>query len=211
MVYSRSTFLIPSSEKLQDSNASASTGTKNNSSSEKKLEQGTLSTTETPNPTLNLGSNISTKVSTNIHENEKTPIEKLAASRSALSDEQKRKLDKLDSDIKPKSTNSKFFKFTAGEEKCVLFDIDKIEHVVVKYPPKEGETESKPTNRVKFMIKIAHSDGTVTDDTEEVEWTASETAAKEVIKWMRKGFFLLDIHREGSSKNDTKYDISPHL
>ena len=89
------------------------------------------------------------------------------ASRSSLSDEQKRRLEQLDSDIRPKSTNSKFFKFTAGEEKSVLFDIDKIEHVVVKYPPKEGETESKPTNRVKFMIKIAHSDGIVTDDTEE--------------------------------------------
>jgi hypothetical protein len=102
----------------------------------------------------------------------------LAAIRSSLSDEQKRRLEleQLDSEIKPKSTNSKFFKFTAGEEKCVLFDIDKIEHVVVKYPPKEGETENKPTNRVKFMIKISHSDGIVTYDTEEVEWTASETA-----------------------------------
>jgi hypothetical protein len=196
---------------LRESNSSASTGTKNNGSSEKKLEQGTTPTSaiETPNPTSPL--NLDSKISTNVSTNEKTPIEKLAASRSALSDEQKRKLDKLDNDIKPKSTNSKFFKFTTGEDKCVSFDMDKVERIVVKYPPKEGETESKPTNRVKFMIKIAHSDGTITDDTEEVEWTASETAAKEVIKWMKKGFFLLDVHREGSGKNDTKYDISPHL
>jgi hypothetical protein len=207
LVYSRSTFLILASNKLQESNVSASTGTKNTGSSEKKLEQGTTIETPNPTPTFNLGSDIST----NIYEHEETPIEKLAASRSALSDEQKRKLDKLDNEIKPRSTNSKFFKFTAGEDKCVLFDTDKVERIVVKYPPKEGETESKPTNRVKFMIKIAHSDGTITEDTEEVEWTASETAAKEVIKWMKKGFFLLDVHREGSGKNDTKYDISPHL
>jgi hypothetical protein len=105
---------------LQESNTSASTGTKKNSSSDMKLEQGTnTELIETPNPTLILGSNISANVSTSIPE--RTPIEKLAASRSSLSDEQKRRLEQLDSDIKPKSTNTKFFKFTAQQAKRNVF------------------------------------------------------------------------------------------
>ena len=85
------------------------------------------------------------------------------------------------------------------------------EHVVITYPNKEGEPTNKPTNRVKFMLKEANEDGRVPDDREEIEWTTSETTGKEVINWIMKGFFLLDVSREGSSKFDTKYTLSPHL
>ena len=93
----------------------------------------------------------------------------------------------------------------------LLFDPEKIEHVVITYPNKEGEPANKPMDRVKFMLKEANYDGRVPEDREEIEWTTSETTGKEVLKWIMKGFFLLDISREGNGKFDTKYTISPHL
>jgi hypothetical protein len=196
---------------MSNTKTSVSANTQNKSPSDNTLAQSANPNDDNNNP--GRGNNPAQSIMPDPDDDKKKddPIAKLAATRSMLTEDQKHKLDALDSTIKPKSTNSKFFKFTAGEEKCVLFDPDKIEHVEITYPKKEGEPENKPTKRIKFMIKIAHNDGTVTDDTEEVEWTASETAGKEVIKWMKKGFFLLDIHREGSGKNDTKYDITPHL
>lgn len=107
--------------------------------------------------------------------------------------------------------NSKFLKFADGEEKVLLFDPNKAEHVVLTYPSKEGEPENKPTNRIRFYLKAAKVDGTIADDVEEVEWTTSETTGKEVLRWVLKGFFLLDVSRKGSGKFDTKYTISPHL
>ena len=53
------------------------------------------------------------------------------------------------------------------------------------------------------MLKEANEDGRVPEDREEIEWTTSKTTGKEVLKWIMKGFFLLDISREGSGKFDT--------
>jgi hypothetical protein len=143
--------------------------------------------------------------------NSDDPVAKLAASRSMLSEDARHKLENINEQLKRKTTNSKFLKLGDGENKILLFNPERIEHVVITYPIKEGEPANKPTNRVKFMVKEANEDGRVPDDREEIEWTTSETTGKEVLNWIMKGFFLLDVSREGSGKFDTKYTISPHL
>ena len=75
----------------------------------------------------------------------------------------------------------------------------------------QAKKENKTINRIIFYVKEANDDGAVSDDSEEVEWTTSETTGKEVLRWVLKGFFLLDVCRKGSGKYDTKYTISPHL
>lgn len=141
------------------------------------------------------------------------PVAKLSASRSLLSEDTRDKLQNIVDQLETRSTNSKFLKIADGEEKCLLFDPGKVEHIVVKYPTKEGEDESKnkPVNRVKFFLKEAHGDGTLDGNAEDIEWTTSETTGKEILRWVLKGFFLLDISRRGSGKFDTKYTIGPHL
>ena len=138
-------------------------------------------------------------------------VAKLAATRSVLTEDTREKLQGIMNQLEQKSASSKFLKFADGEEKVLLFDPDTAEHVAITYPSKEGEPENKPTNRIRFYLKEANVDGTVSDDVEEVEWTTSETTGKEVLRWVLKGFFLLDISRKGSGKFDTKYTISPHL
>jgi hypothetical protein len=142
---------------------------------------------------------------------ENSAVAKLAATRSALTEDTRQKLQDIMDQLEQKSTNSKFLKFADGEEKVLLFDPHKSEHVVITYPSKEGEPENKPTRRIRFYLKEANADGRIMDEAEEVEWTTSETTGKEVLRWVLKGFFLLDVSRKGSGKFDTKYTISPHI
>lgn len=159
--------------------------------------------------------NNSTRSVQDTDENDKNPATKLAASRSMLSEDTRNKLQNIVNQLEEKSTNSKFLKFVDGEEKVLLFDPNRVEHVVVKYPTKEGEEESKPTHRIKFFLKEAHGkdngNSVITDEIDEIEWTTSETTGKEILRWVLKGFLLLDISRKGSGKFDTKYTVAPHL
>ncbi|MGH9978860.1 MAG: hypothetical protein ACRD8Z_23965 [Nitrososphaeraceae archaeon] len=140
------------------------------------------------------------------------PVAKLAASRGMLAEDTRHKLEGIVKQLDEKTTNSKFLKIADGEIVCLLFDPNKVEHIVVTYPNKEDEKEEpKPVNRIKFWVKQADENGIVPKDSEEIEWTASETTGKAILKWVLKGFFLLDIERHGSGKFDTKYEISPHL
>jgi hypothetical protein len=180
-------------------NTSASTSTQNKSTSS---VQGTANNYNNNNEGRSEKNNV-------ISEN--SAIARLAAARSVLAENTRQKLQYIMDQLEQKSTNSKFLKFADGEEKVLLFDPNKAEHVVITYPTKEGEPENKPTNRIRFYLQEAKIDGTVADDTEEVEWTTSETTGKEVLRWVLKGFFLLDVSRKGSGKFDTKYAISPHL
>jgi hypothetical protein len=174
--------------------ASASTGTQIKSTSS---VQGTLNNSKDNG---NDGSN--------------NPVAKLAASRSMLSEDTRHKLEDIVAQLEEKSVNSgdsKFLRILDGEERVILFDPDKVEHLVITYPAKEGEPESKPTKRIKFLVKEANADGVIPEGTEEIEWTASETAGADALRWILKGFLLLDVARKGSGKRDTKYTISPHL
>ena len=159
------------------------------------------------------GSTSSVQGSTNKNNNSiNDPVAKLAASRGMLTEDTRHKLEDIVKQLDEKTTNSKFLKIADGEIVCLLFDPNKVEHIVVTYPKKEGEKEEpKPVNRIKFWVKQLDENGIVPKDSEEIEWTASETTGKAILKWVLKGFFLLDIERHGSGKFDTKYEISPHL
>jgi hypothetical protein len=186
-------------------NTSASTGTQNKSTSS---VQGT--TNNENNNNNNRESKNDSKTLSNVIDSNSV-VAKLAATRSVLAEDTRQKLQDIMDQLEQKSSNSKFLKFVDGEEKVLLFDPNKAEHVVITYPTKEGEPENKPTNRIRFYLKEANMDGTVADDVEEEEWTTSETTGKEVLRWVLKGFLPLDVSRKGSGKFDTKYTISPHL
>jgi hypothetical protein len=181
-------------------NTTVGTSTQNKSTSS---VQGTTNNNKSTSSSENKSKNDVT--------NENSAVAKLAATRSALTEDTRQKLQVIMDQLEQKSTNSKFLKFADGEEKVLLFDPNKAEHVVITYPSKEGEPENKPTKRIRFYLKEANADGIIMDDAEEVEWTTSETTGKEVLRWVLKGFFLLDVSRKGSGKFDTKYTISPHL
>jgi hypothetical protein len=184
---------------------SASTSTQNKSTSS---VQGT--TNNENNNNNNRESKNDSKTLSNVIDSN-SAVAKLAATRSVLTEDTREKLQSIMNQLEQKSASSKFLKFADGEEKVLLFEPNKSEHVVITYPSKEGEPESKPTNRIRFHLKETNVDGAIADDVEEVEWTTSETTGKEVLRWVLKGFFLLDVSRKGSGKFDTKYTISPHL
>ena len=182
-----------------------STSTQNKSTSS---VQGTTNNNNDYNN--NSESKVKSKGMDNVIDNN-SPVAKLAETRSVLTEGTRQKLQGIMNQLEQESTNSKYLKFVDGEDKVLLFDPNKAEHVVITYPTKEGEPENKPTNRIRFYLKAARSDGTISDNAEEVEWTTSETTGREVLRWLLKGFFLLDVSRKGSGKFDTKYTISPHL
>ena len=88
----------------------------------------------------------------------------------------------------------------------------KIAYQEVIFPAKEGSNKpNKPTSRTKFIVYEADIEsGTVADDTSEQEWSTSSTTGSDVLKWLRKGYKLLDIERQGD-RFDTKYFILPHV
>lgn len=188
-------------------NTSASTSTQNRSTG--SVQGTTNDKNNNNNKSESESKNNSKSVSNVIGSN--SAVAKLAATRSVLTEDTRQKLQGIMNQLEQKTTNSKFLKFADGEEKVLLFEPNKAEHVLITYPSKEGEPENKPTNRIRFYLKEANVDGTIVDDVEEVEWTTSETTGKEVLRWVLKGFFLLDVSRKGSGKFDTKYTISPHL
>jgi hypothetical protein len=172
------------------------------------------STSSSASTTAQNGSPSSVQGATNNNYNNgiNDPVAKLAASRGMLAEDTRHKLEGIVKQLDEKTTNSRFLKIADGEIVCLLFDPTKVEHIVVTYPKKEDEKEEpKPVNRLKFWVKQTDENGIVPKDTEEIEWTASETTGKAILKWVLKGFFLLDIERHGSGKFDTKYEISPHL
>ena len=172
-----------------------------------------ISTSSSASTCTQNGSTSSVQGATNENNNGiNDPVTKLAASRGKLTEDTRHKLEDIVKHLDAKTTNSKFLKIADGEIVCLLFDPMKVEHIVVTYPKKEGEKEEpKPVNRIKFWVKQVDENGIVPKDSEEIEWTASETTGKAILKWALKGFFLLDIERHGSGKFDTKYEISPHL
>lgn len=116
----------------------------------------------------------------------------------------------LDQTINQKGSDS-YLRIKAGETKVLLFSPDpsKYKKEPVIYTDKESG-RSDTVERMKFLVYEADQDGNVSDNAEEEEWTISLTTGRDVLKWMSKGYFLLDIERQGSTKRDTKYFISPH-
>jgi hypothetical protein len=117
----------------------------------------------------------------------------------------------LDQTINQKGSGS-YLRLAAGETKVLLFSPDptKYKKEPVTYTDKQTG-RSDTVERMKFLVYEADQDGNISDDAEEEEWTISLTTARDVLKWMSKGHFLLDVERQGSTKRDTKYFISPHM
>ncbi len=192
---------------MSNTSTSASTGTENKITTGNGQVKGTTPSTN------------NTRTNTTTDSND-TPVARLAASRYMLSEDTRHKLENIVKELEEKpNKSSKFLKMLDGELRTLLFDPDKFERLEITYPVKDGEEESnggnskptKPTRRIKFLVREADENGVVPDDAEEIEWTASETAGTDAFRWILKGFFLLDVTRKGSTKFDTKYTISPHL
>lgn len=101
--------------------------------------------------------------------------------------------------------NGHFLKFTKdGEHKRLFFDHTKIVEEDIEYPSEPG----KKIRRVKFYVYQVEN-GQRSNILE--EWTASVRTSKDIIKWLMKGYYEIDITRHGMSKNDTRYDVDPVL
>jgi hypothetical protein len=97
-----------------------------------------------------------------------------------------------------------------------------VQIVTVTYP----NAPDKPVQRYKFYVydltTTALSSGlnsttitTTTDDNnvpikeeEEQEWTVNATVARELLRWLSKGYFIMNITRHGTDLKTT-YDIEP--
>jgi hypothetical protein len=91
--------------------------------------------------------------------------------------------------------------FKDGDHKLLQFIPDKTTEEQVTY---ESQPD-KPVNRYKFYV---HDLGSSDSAGELLEWTASETVAAGILKWIEKGYCTMHITRKGSDLK-TKYDIDP--
>jgi hypothetical protein len=98
-------------------------------------------------------------------------------------------------------------KIAPGQTKTLLFDPEQIKQITVNYPS-DPNTQVK---RVQCFVKEADEKGNVPKDVEVQDFTTSVTAGRDILRWVLKGFTLLDIERTGSGMRDTKYLVSPHL
>jgi hypothetical protein len=150
---------------------------------------------------------------TGLNTNGEDPVAKLSASRITVTPEQMQRMKQVTSEIRDNALGqSRFLKFLSGDSKTLLFDPDKFEKVTMTFPSREGEPPNKPARRMKFMVKEIRANGSIPEeDVEELEWNTSETTGGDVLKWLMMGFRILNIHRKGSGKFDTKFDITPHM
>jgi hypothetical protein len=128
-----------------------------------------------------------------------------------LDEETKRKNELLLQEIEKASAQaSKFFKFQDGEHKTLRMLPHLTEPTYVTYPSNPGEKVQR-YRFVAFEQVLDDQNGTLRDATSEPkEWTVSVSVAKDLIKWINKGYFVLDITREGNSLS-TKYAITPYV
>jgi hypothetical protein len=163
----------------------------------------------------NIDSNIASKISNNNISTNK---------RQTLSEEVKCKLAEITTQIENRHQsfrNSRFIKFKDGEHKLLSLIANKVQIVTVTYP----NAPDKPVQRYKFYVHdlttTASSSGlnstTITTTTnnnnvplneEEQEWTVNATVARELIRWLSKGYFIMNITRHGTDLKTT-YDIEP--
>jgi hypothetical protein len=110
----------------------------------------------------------------------------------------KRKIAEVNAEIEKQSTSSGLYmKFKDGETKTLSIDPTKTHNEPVEYE------EGKPVMRWKYYVRELSS-----DMTQEKEWTVGINMAKELQKWIAKGYFVMNITRRGSDLQ-TKYDVDP--
>lgn len=106
---------------------------------------------------------------------------------------------------------SKFLKFRDQERKMLEFVPNLTEETMVTYPSNPNE----PVHRIKFYVYELDED---TEDrknpeaaTEPLEWTASETTARDVLRFLTKSILIMTITRIGSDIKSTKYLVDPKI
>jgi hypothetical protein len=133
------------------------------------------------------------------------------SSNATLNAETRSRLEALstqfDEQLSKGGTDATYLKIASGQTKALLFDPEQIKQITVNYP----SDPNTPVKRVQCMVKEANEKGNVPKDAELQDWTTSVTAGRDVLRWVLKGFTILDVERTGSGLRDTKYMISPHL
>ena len=97
---------------------------------------------------------------------------------------------RLKLDQKASNRNTKFIKFKDGDHKLLQFIPDKTTEELITY-------ESQPDKRINRYKFYVHYLGSSDSAGELLEWTASETIARE-FKWIEKGYCAMHITRKGS-------------
>jgi hypothetical protein len=135
--------------------------------------------------------------------------------KQVLSEEVKRRIEATRKDIEKLSSEAyKFLKFADGQHRLLLFDKDRIpeKSVIITFATQPTEpvaryvffawelTEQDKDNELKPTMAVE----------EAKEWTVSPTVANELLRWIAKGYFLLDVTRHGTEFK-TRYEIEPHI
>jgi hypothetical protein len=124
--------------------------------------------------------------------------------KQVLNEEAQRKLAEITAHLENRGhTNSKFIKFKDGERKSLHFIPEKTSPLMVTYP----NSPDKPMQRYKFYVYDLTAN---TNSEEEKEWTVGSTVAKQLLRWIGKGYTMLYITRHGIDLK-TVYDIEPQL
>jgi hypothetical protein len=138
-------------------------------------------------------------------------ISNTATNKATLSADTRHRLEALsnqfDEQLSKGGTDATFLKIAPGETKTLLFDPEQVKQITVNYP----SDPTTPVKRVQCMVKEADEKGNIHKDAEIQDFTISITAGRDILRWVLKGFTLLDVNRVGSGMRDTKYMISPHL
>jgi hypothetical protein len=124
--------------------------------------------------------------------------------RQSLSEEATRKIAEISTQIeKLQSSTSMFIKFKDKEHKLLPFIPERTYSDLVSYP----NSPEKPVQRYKFY----GYDLAIDSYSQEVkEWTVGPTVAKELLRWISKGYLILSITRHGLDLKTT-YDVEPVL
>jgi hypothetical protein len=121
-----------------------------------------------------------------------------ASKKQVFTEDMKRKIAEVNAEIEKQSTSSGLYlKFKDGETKTLSFDPSKTHSEPVEYE------EGKPVMRWKYYVRELSS-----EMNQEKEWTVGINMAKELQKWIAKGYFVMNITRRGSDLQ-TKYDVDP--
>jgi hypothetical protein len=98
--------------------------------------------------------------------------------------------------------SSKYIKFSAGETKKLLFFPERTRSTLVTF--REGE---KPTQRFAFYAyDLDRYSDSLSSQEEPLEFTVGPKLAKDIIKYLSKGYRVLSITRHGSDLS-TEYDV----
>lgn len=152
---------------------------------------------------------MSTSTSASASSTQKTSASKGTTSSVILSEETKNRLNQISNNLnaqlsKKGSNITSYIKFdTDGCHKIIRFDPEKTEEVEVQFPG-----APKPVKRVNlFGHEIVNGQ---VQGTEISCWTASPTAARDVLKLFKMNCFTAEITRHNMEKTNTFYDVQPY-